>query len=206
MSADPLALLYFVLGIVATVVLSSVFREFVARRRRRVSWSAFYRSLTAPSVLHEIEPPEKRPDVIIGLNNGIVPASMLATNFGIQDIYYFHMFPELGPDGYRRQPKLKPRGLDLAGKRVLIVDDQSYTGKSMEALYRHLISQEGAEPEKVVRFACFEYHSMIDVVPLDIRAPHRTRGAIKRVPWSFSDEHRRHYWPRNRRGEANKSA
>jgi hypoxanthine phosphoribosyltransferase len=177
-----------IIGIAATILFSNVFWEFIKKKQVIITWKNFFKTLTDEKFIRSISTENGKPDIIIGLNNGIVPASILATNLGVEEIYYYHMYPRIDRDGCRLNPIINERKIDLTGKYVLIVDDQSYMGKSMEALYDHLLTMKGADENLIKRAAIFEYEG-IDRVRLDIPAPGKIKGAIKKIPWSFLHEH-----------------
>lgn len=178
-------LLYFILGSLLTFLLSSYFKGLIERWRRRPSWNTFFKCLTDKRVLEPIQ--AEKPDVIIGINNGIVPASILATNLGIEDLHYYHIFPEVDDDGTRKDPKFHELKCNLSGKRILIVDDQLFSGKTMDAMYRFVLSQPGVQKSKVVRLALFR--QPLAIQELELPSPGILGGAIRRVPWSFTKEH-----------------
>ena len=181
--------LYFAGGVGATVVFSERFKEYVKKRQVVITWKYFYRTLTNKKTLRLIQHPNNKPDIIIGLNNGIVPASIIATNLGIEELYYYHMFPLIDKNNCRigHQP-INERKIDLTGKRVLIVDDQSFKGDSMKSLYEHLLSMNGADPKLIKRYAVFVYKSE-ENKQLDIPTSGIIDGPIKKIPWSFDSGH-----------------
>ena len=177
---------------IATIVVSDRFREYILRKRIIISWKNFFNTLTDERVVSILTNKETKPDIIIGLNNGIVPASIIATNLGIEELYYYHMFPSIDNKGCRSNlVNINNRNLDLSEKKVLIVDDQTYTGESMNTLYNHLLTMKGAKAENIKRFAVFKYQSNIHNPRLDIPAPGKISGAIKKIPWSFISEHKK---------------
>jgi hypoxanthine phosphoribosyltransferase len=183
-----LTILCTIVSIVITLLVSQIFVEYVKRKKLIITWKYFFKTLTNENFLRAISGNDWKPDIIIGLNNGIVPASIIATNYGIEEIYYYHMFPRIDRDGCRLSPILNDRKIDFNNKNVLIIDDQSCTGRSMEALYNHLITMDGANQALIKRAAIFEYVGL-DRVRLDIPAPGKIQGAIKKIPWSFLPEH-----------------
>jgi hypoxanthine phosphoribosyltransferase len=156
------------------------------RWRLRPSWSTYYKCLAAKQVIEPIR--DFKPNVIIGVNNGIVAASIIATNFAVEDLVHYHVFPEVDDYGCRRDPSFHELKMDLAGKRILIVDDQLFTGRTMDAVYRFVLSQKGVDRKNVYRFALF--CSQLGSERLEIPSFGRLRGAIRRVPWSFTKEHK----------------
>ncbi len=180
---------FFLTGVTVTIVLSPWFRELVAKLTRRPSWRTFYRNLTTPDLIRYLSQEATRPDIIVGLNNGIVGASILATNFEIEELYYFHSFPKYLAGGGRVEPTFTPRDIEIADKNVLVVDDQIYSGGTMRALCQHLRSLEGGDTAKIVRFAVFRYKNPLWKEQLEIPSRGELTGAIKSVPWILVDAH-----------------
>jgi hypoxanthine phosphoribosyltransferase len=180
---------YFLLGVLATILLSPWFKESIARIRKRPSWKTFFNCLTSDRVIKHITDPDKRPDIIIGLNNGIVAGSILATNLGVEDIYYYHAFPTFDDNGHRKEPHFRELPVDLTNKRVLIIDDQYYSGYTMKCLYDHILKMKGADPKNIDRYAVFRFDSPVNRGKLEIEPCGTLTGAIKGVPWSFTRDH-----------------
>lgn len=176
--------LYFLGGVLITYFLSRPGLEFVQRLRRHITWRRFTSALRR-TYQDYLENGDWKPDVIIGLNSGIVPASILALNLRVPEIYFYDLLPRYR-DGHREQPEVQDKDLSLAGKNVLIVDDQVYTGRSMEMLYRHIIEKAHADPRCVKRHALFRFRSGAGPVELDIPSADHVLGKLKRVPWVFS--------------------
>jgi len=131
------------------------------------------------------------PDVIVALNDGIVPAAFVARNLRIHDVHYVvHDFDR--KSGQVEVSTLSELKADLRGKRILLIDDQIYSGRGMEAVYARLLSL-GAEPESINRAALFRYENAPYRPPLEIEAPRSTRGTVKVAPWSYTPAHRRRY-------------
>lgn len=182
---------YFMIGI-TFALLGKWALELFQKKRSVISWKTFYRAFKKSNLFEKYEDPKKCPNIIIGLNNGIVPASIIATHCGVEDLKYFHMYPLLRKNGRRIPVKIIKKNLDLTNKKILIVDDQSYTGRSMHDLYNHLKTYKGFDTAKIEKFAVFEreyYGSKGDGADLTIDAPGKIKGAIKKIPWSFTKKH-----------------
>jgi hypothetical protein len=98
------------------------------------SWQEMFSYLTESGVQGSIG----RPDVIVGLNDGIVPAAILARNLGCTTLAYL----SLEHNGSTNAGTLT---LDIAGKTVLVVDDQLYSGRTMEKAADFLVTNFGAD-------------------------------------------------------------
>ena len=182
-----MSFLYFLItigvAIVVTWLVSQPGLEFLQRLRRHITWRRFASAVRC--TLNHLENSDWRPNVVIGLNSGVVPASILALNLRVPEIYFYELLPRYR-DGQRYQEVAQDKHIDLSGKNVLIVDDQAYTGGSMDALYKHLIANAHADPQRVKRCALFEFRSGAGSPRLDIPAAGYVRGNVKRVPWVFS--------------------
>jgi hypoxanthine phosphoribosyltransferase len=173
----------FVAGIVATVLFSSVGLEAVRRLRRGISWRQFTRALEHE--IAELEAGDWKPDVIIGLNSGVVPASVIALNLRVQSLMFYDCLPRY-VKGQRVANEISPRPVDLGGQNILVIDDQAYTGRSLETLYKHLVTEANADPSRVKRMALFTHSSGAGPIELDFPPFARVSGRVKRMPWVIS--------------------
>jgi hypothetical protein len=97
-----------------------------------ISWEEIYN--LSKVVAKRIRQSHYSPDLIIGLaRGGLVPARNLSDLLGIKDLLSLkveHWGITAHPDG---EARLKyPFNVDLQGRRVLVVDDITDTGKSMQ--------------------------------------------------------------------------
>lgn len=179
-------LLSFVGGAILTIVFSPWFKGLFEKWRLRPSWKTFYKCLTNEKNISAIQ--ENKPDVLIGLNNGIVPASILATNLGIESLYYFHNYPSVAENGTREIPKFHDIDIDLTDQKILIIDDQLHEGHTMDTFYRHLIENLKLNEANISRLALFK--GRYSLQKLEFESPEKLRSPIRKVPWSFSSEHK----------------
>ena len=184
-------LTYFLLGVIITILSSHWFQEYIKKKKRVISWYEYSRALKNKELLALFEDENTRPDILIGLNDGIVTAAILATNFGIEEIYYTHIFPIYDDHGERIHPKIKLNNLDLRDKLVLIVDDQAYSGRSMEALYNHLQTMDANENTQILRFVLFKHDSPGVGPCADITCSKEIKGSLKSVPWFLCAVHKK---------------
>ncbi len=97
-----------------------------------VSWEEIEKSVK--TVCRKIVESGFEPEVVVGiLRGGVVPARLIADELGIDDIGIIEikLYTKIGarkPRPYVRQPLI----LDVYGKRVLIVDDVSDTGLTLQ--------------------------------------------------------------------------
>jgi len=182
--------LFFLIGILLTLVISQPGLELVQRLRRRITWRRFTKGVR--NTLAELERQGWTPDVVVGLNSGIVPASILALNLRVRDVLFYESLPEYR-DGRRQVGQIEDKQVDLSGQDILIVDDQAYTGRSLDDLYKHLVTAAKADPSRVKRHALFTYEAGAGPVEMEIPAYGRVRGGVKEMPWVISGKIK-HYW------------
>jgi hypoxanthine phosphoribosyltransferase len=195
------------IGIGATIALSGPFVWIVRERwfhwKKQISWRQFYSKLSAPRVRVAIELNGRKPDMIIGVNSGIVPAAILTYNYQIEKLIYVSSMPGYDARGHRMSCDVSLADLNIAGKYVLIVDDQYYSGDTMRAVRDEVVKLPGADQATVYTFAVFAYDTPARPLVLDVAPLGRVNGVLARVPWAFSPEIERHYWERNRKEQPN---
>ena len=109
------------------------------------TWNQIYAMLLAQA--KKIQTSKFQPDIIVGVaRGGLIPSRILADLLEIHDIaviiieYYIDIGKTL------QEPVLKQcLTAPLTGKRVLLVDDVSDCGKSLQLAKEHLQTQEAAE-------------------------------------------------------------
>ena len=81
-------------------------------------------------------------DMVVGIaTGGIIPASLIAFNLQKElEIVQFNYRDENNTPRYENPQLLKELKRDLSGKRILLVDDVSVSGKTLEAA-RKLLSE-----------------------------------------------------------------
>jgi len=92
--------------------------------------------------LREIEFPET--DLVIGIGTGgVIPASLVAFSLGCELRILTLSFRDENNNPLQDSPVVvsKPEDLDLAGKKILLVDDVSVSGKTMETALNVLKGQ-----------------------------------------------------------------
>lgn len=163
--------------------------DLVLRMQNRVSWRAFSKAVRSDEVLGRIE--EQKPDLIIALNDGLIPAAMLARNTEIALGYWT---VELEQDS-----KVDTRGFEpnIAGRRVVLLDDQVYTGTGMQKALARARELPGGSGAEIIRMAVYEFESPATRRQIDWGPARRLRGRVHVMPWSFTPGHLRRYRPRN---------
>lgn len=139
------------------------------------------------------------PDLIIGLADGMVAASIISVNLPLkhQKSIGFRPFYALGVSVRYDQNEGKIIQLlgtevvpkDLAGQKVLLIDNHTYTGATMRDALMFL-SSKGALQIKTL--ALFVHEIEEKVCNPDIYA-FKIKGSRKAVPWSLSNTHRSVY-------------
>lgn len=182
--------LYFVGGLVVAFIFSQPGLDAVDRARSHISWRRFAKAVRY--CLDKIEADEWRPDIVVGMNSGIVPASIIALNLRVSDLLFYDCLPRY-VDGERQVRPIENKHLDLSGKNILVVDDQAYTGKSLERVYDHLVNVEQAEPGRIRRHVLFTYRKTLFTyetdpadLGLEIPAFGHVAGGVKQMPWVYS--------------------
>ncbi|PVX25046.1 MAG: phosphoribosyltransferase [Candidatus Bathyarchaeum sp.] len=110
-----------------------------------MDWSLFYK--LAKQVAKKINGSGYKPDIIVGLaRGGWVLARVLCDFVGVKDLVSLkveHWGVTATPDG---TAKLKhPLNVDLTGKKVLVVDDLTDTGESMQVAVEYINSLKPSE-------------------------------------------------------------
>jgi len=170
----------FLVGLVS----SPFFHDFLLRRCRRISWRRFMKSLRHPHVLKALH--RAGPDLIICLNDGIVPGAILARNLQINDVVYCRVENPGKDDQFIHGLE----NVEIMNRRVLLIDDQILSGENMKAAYGAIKNLPNAESARISRMAVFQYDSPPTPHSLEIPSVSKTKGKIKIEPWSFSDYHR----------------
>lgn len=196
-------IIFLAIGITASIFLSGPFAWVVRviwfRWKRRISWRSFYSRLSSSEVRAAIEEGGQKPDIIVGVNSGIVPAAILAYNYQVDTLRYILSMPAYNAAGNRLSQDIELSGLDIRDKYVLIVDDQYYSGDTMRAVRERVEQLPGADRARIRTFAVFVYDTPARPVCLDIQPPGKVRGILAKSPWAFSQEIERHYLERTRK-------
>ena len=155
--------------------------------KKRYPWKIVLRGIEDVSA--QIEHQSPKPDTIIALGDGAVPAAVLALNLGIS-ILYFIDAPTVSR-GQKGGPSLDTSGLPptLKGRRVLLVDNHIFTGVNMVAAVEIVRS---LEPEDVKTCAIFCLSSVSSIISPDYSYSIFDSQRIP-IPWGYSKLHRDTY-------------
>ncbi len=185
--------------------------SFKFNRRQEITWDRFWESFTSKDFINnEIE---DQFDIVIGVNDGIVPASIIVTNNYGAELYYCEtsrsekseLWEAKNVSGLENDttkvyfPDNHVPSVDE--KRILIVDDNYLTGTSMEAVYRY-INQLGT-PKSISCRALFQYQNAdkpsrhLNFQAGEFVDPKYSHNKEKidvfKAPWSLSETHQRRY-------------
>ena len=130
---------------------------------------------------------EFSPDTVLAIADGLVPAGIICTNYGIRECYFWALPIHRDENNIRILPP-EPEGFSLSGKKVLIVDDHTVTGTNLEAA-RRFVEKQTLEFKSLV---LFKQPGKTRPVEPDIYAFDEPTE-IKQVPWSITSEHKRDY-------------
>jgi hypoxanthine phosphoribosyltransferase len=171
----------FVTGIIGLLIGILALFGITITLRRQFPWRAVLNGIKA--VTPEIE--ALKPDVVIGLADGAVPAAVIALNCGIEFLYFIDARTSARKEGGGATLGLMGLPARLDNHRVLIVDNHIFTGTNMRAAAEEVRSR-GA---KEVRTCAIFRH----VYPSSIFKPdyyaREISGSIIPIPWSFSPHH-----------------
>lgn len=167
----------------------------VDRWRRRVTWRSF--GAAVKRSVNEVAASGFQPDIIIGVNSGIVPASIIALNLRTPELYFYEALP-LYDKGIRIQSLFRDKSaVSFDNKKILVVDDQSYTGRSLETMVNFL-AQKGVNRDNIQTHVLYQYRGGAGVVVSDIPPVHFVQGDVKRMPWVILDTMRGYWRARDR--------
>lgn len=117
-----------------------------------VTWEDVHRA--SMRVAESIESSGSEVEVIVGvLRGGVIPARLIADRLGVEDLGVLEVKFYTGPSERIERPYLRqPLTLDVKGRRVLVVDDVSDTGLTLQVA---LESVRLYQPEKVLTAALY---------------------------------------------------
>lgn len=112
------------------------------------TWNQIYKMLMR--LAHDIRKSSFKPDVIVGVSRGgWPPARVLSDLLDNPNLANVKAEFYLGVAETKGEPTLtQPVSVDVANKRVLVVDEVADTGKSLQLVKEHLISR-GASEAKI---------------------------------------------------------
>ena len=152
-----------------------------------VTWDEIM--LWAKDTVDKMKAAEFKPDIVIGLTRGgWVPARIMCDIMHIKSLFSIkveHWGITAQPDG---QAKLiQGLDMDLKGKKVLVVDDITDTGKSMQLSKEHLLSKGPAE----LRTATLLHitHSVFEPDFYSVKVPKEDWTWFV-FPWNFYEDMR----------------
>lgn len=156
--------------------------------RRRVSWRSIKKGL------EKLEPYVRKfkPDVIIGISGGgIVVGALIAVNWRFFPFYALDITSAQDEKGGRKIIIGENTIGDLTGKKVLLVDNELYTGQTMKEAMKFLDMHK--HPEEIKTLVIFKLSAPT------VYNPDYCAYLIKRkiiIPWSYKEEFEKIYYER----------
>lgn len=125
------------------------------------TWNKIYRMLLR--LAERIKKDSFKPDVIVGVSRGgWPPARVLSDLLNIANLANVRVEFYLGVAETKGEPTLtQPVSVNMAGKKVLVVDEVADTGKSLKIIKEHLAKEGAAE----VKIATIYYKPWSIVIP-----------------------------------------
>jgi hypoxanthine phosphoribosyltransferase len=106
-------------------------------RCQAISWLQFQKLVR--QLAFAIRASGFQPDVVVAVaRGGYVPARILCDYLGVMELASFRIEHYRGPHMEAQARIRHPLNVDVAGKRVLVVDDLSDTGDTFDLASRHL--------------------------------------------------------------------
>jgi len=152
---------------------------------QRVKWSEI--QLWSEDVAGKVRESGYEPDLVIGITRGgWVPARIICDVFGIKSLYSIkteHWGLTATPDGTAKLVA-KPQ-VDMAGKKVLLVDDITDTGESLQLAVDFVMTQNPGD----VRVATLLHITHSKLVPdyYSVEVP-KERWAWFIFPWNLHED------------------
>jgi hypoxanthine phosphoribosyltransferase len=148
-----------------------------------VSWATVQR--LARVLAARIRDARFKPDIVVAIGRGgYVPARLLCDYLDITDLRSIRIVHyTAGAQKQRRARLVDGLCRDLEGKRVLLVDDVSDTGDTLELARRHLL-EHGAGP---VRIAVL-HHKLTSVLEPDFIAQRIIKWRWITYPWAVVED------------------
>jgi hypoxanthine phosphoribosyltransferase len=147
-----------------------------------MDWNLFYK--LAKQVSKKINSSGYKPDMIVGLaRGGWVLSRVLCDLIGVKDLISLkveHWGVTATPDG---TAKLKyPLNVDISGKKLLVVDDITDTGESMQVSLEYLNALKPSE----IRTAALQHITSAKFKPDYVGEEIKWRWVI--FPWNFTED------------------
>jgi hypoxanthine phosphoribosyltransferase len=130
-----------------------------------------------------------KPDILVALADGAVPAAIIVLNCRIPYLYFIDA--PTGSRSSKKEGNIETSSLPSTfnNKRVLIVDNHIYTGTNMRMAVNEIQSR-GAKEIKTL--ALFKHSVATAVFSPDYHA-YTVHGHVRSIPWSITDDHKKAY-------------
>jgi len=144
------------------------------------TWNQIYDMLL--NLAEKIRKSEFRPDIIVGVSRGgWPPARVLSDLLGNPNLANVKAEFYLGVAETKEEPVLtQPVSMEVADKRVLVVDEIADTGKSLRLVKEHIIEQ-GATEVKIATV----YYKPWSVIKPDYYEKETSRWVV--FPWEIKE-------------------
>jgi hypoxanthine phosphoribosyltransferase len=144
------------------------------------TWNQIYKMLL--KLADKIRKNGFKPDIIVGVSRGgWPPARVLSDLMDNPNLANVRAEFYLGVAETKGEPTLtQPVSVDVAGKRVLVVDEIADTGKSLKLVKEHIIRQ-GAEEIKIATV----YYKPWSIIKPDYYEKETTRWVV--FPWEIKE-------------------
>ncbi|MGB9854239.1 MAG: phosphoribosyltransferase [Candidatus Bathyarchaeales archaeon] len=144
------------------------------------TWSKIYRMLL--HLAQEIKKDSFKPDIIVGVSRGGWPPARVLSDFlnnpnlaNVKVEFY------IGVAETKSEPTLmQPVSVNVAGKKVLVVDEVADTGKSLKLIKEHL-AKEGATEVKIATI----YYKPWSIIAPDYYAKETNLWVV--FPWEVKE-------------------
>ncbi len=144
------------------------------------TWNQIYNMLL--NLTERIRKNKFKPDIIVGVSRGgWPPARVISDLLGNPNLANVRAEFYLGVAETKEEPILtQPTSMEVAGKRVLVVDEIADTGKSLKLVKEHII-QQGATETKIATV----YYKPWSIIKPDYYEKETRRWIV--FPWEIKE-------------------
>ena len=125
-------------GIIGTAIIgyffSPSYRDRTLGRSRFIRWHSIDKAFELVGWLGRVR--RSAPTVIVAVNDGLVPAAIVARNLDVREVHY--VISDYDGEGNPTDSTVNQLSGDFKNKNILLLDDQVYKGDSMRFVYDRL--------------------------------------------------------------------